>query len=311
MTIEKSDWLLFLYSLPTKRGTARVGIWRQLKKIGALPFQTSAYLLPNRPDLTERFQWLAQQVRDAGGEATLASVAEVEGLSREAIMRQFSDARADDYSELTAALNKVIATHRKKTGEAFAEELEKLRRQYREVRKIDYFDCPKAHDIEMLFRRAVGLAAPRGKPGSVLDAKQYQRRVWLTRPRPEIDRVGSAWLIRKFIDPHARFVFASDPSAHPEAIAYDMTDVEFTHHGDACTFETLLKRFAISHAAVRRIGEMIHDVDLEDGKFQRPECIGLDLIFKGWARLGHSDAEILDKGFTCFDALYAVLRKAG
>ena len=90
-----------------------------------------------------------------------------------------------------------------------------------------------------------------------------------------------------------------------------MMDVEFTHHGDACTFETLLKRFAIADPAARRIGEMIHDADLEDGKFQRTECVGLDLLFKGWARLGHSDAEILDKGYACFDALYAALRKAG
>jgi len=139
--------------------------------------------------------------------------------------------------------------------------------------------------------------------------KRYQRRVWLTRPHPEIDRVGSAWLIRKFIDPHAKFVFAPKPDAYPDAVPYDMMNVEFTHHGDACTFETLLKRFAITDSAVRRIGEMIHDADLEDGKFQRPECCGLDLLCKGWARLGLSDADILDKGFACFDALHASLRK--
>ncbi|EDY15964.1 chromate resistance exported protein [Chthoniobacter flavus Ellin428] len=309
MTTEKTDWLLFLYSLPTRRSSARVGIWRQLKKCGALAFKTSAYLLPNRPDLLERFQWLAQQVRDAGGEATLASVSDVEGLSREEIMRQFGDARAEDYSALAEELRDLIAAHRKKPGDDVPEELEKLRRRFQELRKIDFFDSPKAHDVEMLFQRASGLNAPPAKAGKVLDAKQYQRRVWLTRPRPEIDRVGSAWLIRKFIDPRAKFVFATEPSAHPEAIPYDMTGVEFTHHGDACTFETLLKRFAIRFPAVQRIGEMIHDTDLEDGKFQRSECVGLDLLFKGWARLNHSDAEILEKGFACFDALYEVLRK--
>lgn len=311
MTTEKIDWLLFLYSLPTKRGTARVGIWRQLKKSGALTFKTSAYLLPNRPELLERFQWLAQQVRDAGGEATLACVSEVEGLSREEIMRQFSDARAEDYSALTKELNRLIAANRKKAGEGFAEELAKLQRRFLEVRKIDFFDSPKAHDVELLFERASGADAPRRKSGGVLEPKKYQRRVWLTRPRPEIDRVGSAWLIRRHIDRHAKFVFAARAAEHREAIPYDMTGVEFTHHGDDCTFETLLKRFGISDAALKRIGEMIHDADLEDGKFQRPECAGLDLAFKGWARLGSKDAEILEKGFAVFDALYAALSKGG
>jgi hypothetical protein len=311
MTKEKTDWLLLLYSLPTKRGTARVGIWRQLKKSGALPFKTSAYLLPNRPDLLERFQWLVQQVKDAGGDATLACVSELEGLSRENIMSQFSDARAEDYSALSKELNQLISANRKKAREGLADGIEKLKRRFREVRAIDYFSCPAAHDVELLFQRAARLTDPRPKSGDVLDVKEYQRRTWLTRPRPEIDRVGSAWLIHKFIDPHATFVFAPKPSGHPQAIPYDMMDVEFTHHGDACTFETLLKRFAITDPAARRIGEMIHDADLEDGKFQRPECRGLDLLFKGWARLNHSDAEILDKGFACFDALYAALRKVG
>jgi len=160
-------------------------------------------------------------------------------------------------------------------------------------------------------QRAAHLSGPRTKPARTLDVKQYRRLTWLTRPHPGIDRVGSAWLIRKFIDPRARFVFSAKPTAHPDAIPYDMMGVEFTHHGDACTFETLLKRFAITDPAVRRIGEMIHDADLEDGKFQRPECLGLELLFKGWARLGHSDAEVLDKGLACFDALYAALRKGG
>jgi hypothetical protein len=178
------------------------------------------------------------------------------------------------------------------------------------LRAIDYFECPAAHDVEMLLQRAARLSEPRAKAPSTLDLKRFQRQIWLTRPRPEIDRVGSAWLIRKFIDSRARFIFATRPETHPEAIPYDMLGVEFTHHGEDSTFETLLKRFAIADPTTLRIGEMIHDADLEDGKFQRPECTGLDLLFKGWARLGLSDAEILEKGFGCFDALYAALRKA-
>jgi len=302
-------WLLLLYTLPASRASGRVNLWRKLKKIGACALKTSAYVLPDEPSHLERFQWLVQQVRDDGGEATLARVTNIEGLSNEDIARQFNEARAADYAALSEPLKALIAANRKKVGEGFVEALEKLQRQFQEVRAIDYFACPAGHDLETLLERAKRLTEPHTKASATLDARKYQRRVWLTRPRPEIDRVGSAWLIRKFIDPHARFVFAPKPGAPAEGIPYDMLNVEFTHHGEDCTFETLVKRFAIADPGVRWIGEMIHDADLEDGKFQRTECVGLDLLFKGWARLGFSDAEILEKGFSCFDALHASLRK--
>ena len=304
-------WLLLLYTLPASKASGRVNLWRKLKKMGAYALKTSAYVLPDEPAHFDRFQWLVQQVRDEGGEATLARVTQIEGLTNDDLARMFNEARTADYGVLIQSLNDIIAANRKKIGPGFPDALERLQRQFQELRAIDYFGCASAHDAEMLFARATKLAEPRGKTPAVLDAKRYQRRVWLTRPRPQIDRVGSEWLIRKFIDPHAKFVFAPKPSAQPDAIPYDMMDVEFTHHGDDCTFETLLKRFAITDSATRRIGEMIHDADLEDGKFQRPECTGLDLLFKGWARLGLGDAEILEKGFACFDALHASLRKAG
>lgn len=302
-------WLLLLYTLPTKQAAGRVNLWRKLRKVGACPLRTSAYVLPDEPAHVERFQWLAQQVRDYDGEATFARVTKIEGLSNEEIKRLFNDVRAEDYAVLEKSLGLLIAANRKKVGGEFAGAVEKLRRQFQEIRAIDYFDCPLAHEVEMLFQRAGRLSEPRRKSPAVLDAKRFHERTWLTRPRPEIDRVGSAWLIRKFIDPRATFVFAASPNAHPKALPYDMVGVEFTHHGDDCTFETLLKRFAVSDPAARQIGEMIHDADLEDGKFQRTECVGLELLFKGWARLGFEDAEILDKGFACFDALHAAIRK--
>jgi hypothetical protein len=300
-------WLLLLYTLPAKKTAGRVNLWRKLKKSGACSLKTSGYVLPDQPAHLERFQWLVQQVREEGGDATLARVKSIEGMSTEDLANLFNDARTKDYAALLKPLNELIAANRKKAGSGFPETLEKLQRQFQEIRAIDFFACPAAHDVDLLFQRAIKLTQPRGKPGAVLDRTRFQRSVWLTRPRPEIDRVGSAWLIRKFIDPSATFIFAANPAAHPEAIPYDMMDVEFTHHGDDCTFETLLKRFSISVSPARKLGEMIHDADLEDGKFQRPECIGLDLLFKGWARLGWSDVEILERGFTCFDGLYAAL----
>lgn len=298
-------WLLLLYTLPTGKTAGRVSLWRKLKKTGALALKTSTYVLPDEPAHLERFQWLAQQVRDDGGEATVAHVTHIENLPGDALAQLFNEARAIDYAALAKALNELAASG------PDAEPLEKLHRQFQEVRAIDYFDCPAAHDVEMLLQRVTGSDQPSATAQNLLDTKDFQRRVWLTRPHPEIDRVGSAWLIRTFIDPSAIFVFAPAPSAQPGAIPYDIVDVEFTHHGDDCTFETLLKRFAIADPTVQKIGEMIHDADLEDGKFQRAECIGLDLLFKGWARLSLDDHEILEKGFACFDALRAALGKSG
>ena len=302
-------WILLLYGLPAKKGAARVNLWRQLKKCGALPLKTSAYLLPEKPDHHERLQWLAQQVRDGGGEATIIHVTEIEGLTHEEIVRQFNEARATDYAALLAPLNEWIAQNKKRPGEAVAADLEKLTQQFEDIRKIDFFDCSRAQDAQMSLKRAASLRSAKTKAATPLAIKKFLGRTWLTRPRPEIDRVGSAWLIRKFIDPKAKFVFASTPAKHPDAIPYDMFEVEFSHHGDDCTFETLVKRFGISDKVVLKIAAMVHDADLEDAKFQTTECIGIDRVLKGWGKSGLSDEELLRRGGECFDALYQQLKR--
>jgi hypothetical protein len=139
--------------------------------------------------------------------------------------------------------------------------------------------------------------------------RDYRGRTWVTRPRPEIDRVGSAWLIRKFIDPKAKFIFAKKIPANGRVVSFDMLEADFSHQGDDCTFETLLKRFRIQDKMLRKMSEMIHDADLDDDKFERAECIGIDRVLKGWAREGISDQEILRRGFQCFDALHAFVRR--
>lgn len=308
MTVQ-NKWLLLLYGLPTKKGSARVNLWRQLKKCGALSLKTSAYLLPDKPEHYERLQWLAQQVRDGGGEATIIHVTEIEGLKDEDIIRQFNEARATDYSALIPMLTELIARNRKRLDEPFTADLEKMTRQFEEIRKIDFFDCPRAQDAQMLLKRAAGLRSPKAKASLPLAAKRFAGRTWLTRPRPEIDRVGSAWLIRTFIDPKAQFIFSTEPAKHPDAIPYDMFEVEFSHHGEDCTFETLVKRFGIMDKVILKIAEMVHDADLEDGKFQTTECAGIDLVLKGWAKSGLTDEELLKRGGECFEALYQQLRK--
>ena len=306
--MHSSGWILLLYELPTAKSSQRVSLWRRLKKFGALSLKTSAYLLPRTPIHSERFQWLAQQIRDSGGEATLVSVSEIENLSPAAIIALFNQARGADYDEVIADLTPLLRQRRK--GDRFAAELERLRARFSEIREIDFFNSSRAHDAETLFRRAESEGSRAKKAAPRLRTKDFRARTWLTRPRPEIDRVGTAWLIRHFIDPEARFVFSTNSRKMKSAIPFDMLDVEFTHRGDDCTYETVRQRFGIEDKRARIIGEMIHDADLEDDKFHRTDCIGLERVFQGWARLGLSDHEILAKGFECFDALHANLRKS-
>ncbi len=306
-----STWLLLLYALPVKRTSARVNLWRKLKKFGAVQLKTSAYVLPDDPVQYERFQWLAKQIRDAGGEATLIRVAEIEGMSTAQIVQMFNDARAEEYKELAGACRQTLVRHKRGRDGELAAELEKHQRCYREIREADYFDSPAAHDARMLLARVEKLLAPRKAVAAApkLEAAKYAGKAWLTRPRPGIDRAGSAWLIRRFIDPKARFVFGMEPSKHPGAVPFDLADVEFSHHGEDCTFETLVKRFGISDKAVSKIAQMVHDADMEDGKFQQCECIGVNSVLSGWAKTSISDRDLLEKGVECFEGLYRQLHK--
>lgn len=305
--VKSTSWLLLLFSLPTNRNTERVAVWRRLKKMGAVQIKTSTYLLPDEPAQYEQFQWLAQQIRDYGGNSTLVRAQEIEGLTREKVVAMFNDARNSNYAELKKSLQQFIARRKKSDVDSAATELERLTRQFRAIREVDFFDSPRGHEVAMLLRRAEG--PKRSRQLGILRVKDYQGKTWLTRPRPEIDRVGSAWLIAKFIDKKPTFVFAPSAEAVPGATPFDMLDAEFSHHGNCCTFETLTKRFAIADKAVVKIGEMIHDADLDDDRFQRVEAIGIDRVLKGWGKEGLVDEEILRRGFQCFDALYSFLQR--
>jgi hypothetical protein len=244
------SWLFFLFNLPGTRASERVKVWRRLKKFGAILLKVSTYVLPDEPVHYERFQWLAKEIVDVGGEATLARVKDIEGMPRAAIVAMFNEVRACDYDELVAPLNLLIkdSKSRKEFSETFSHQLQKLRQRFQEIRDIDYFQSSRGEDLQRLLQKAEALESPSKKPETRvrLQIEDYRGKTWVTRPRPEIDRVGSAWLIRRFIDPSAKFVFANTPTELLKAIPYDMFEVEFRHHGDCCTFETLIQRFVRS-----------------------------------------------------------------
>jgi hypothetical protein len=299
-------WLLLLVRLPATHSAERVAIWRKLKKSGAVQMQTSTYILPDDPARYETFQWLTQHIRDAGGDATLVRVREIEGLSNERLIDLFNAARAKEYASLREMLRPLIASAGRTSN--LGGKLDRIRKQFREIRETDFFDSPKAKDVEMVLRK-LEETQPGSNTQPKLEPQDFRNRVWLTRPRPEIDRVGSAWLIRKFVDPKGRFIFGDKRAPNRRVLTFDILEGDFSHDGEDCTFETLIRRFGIQDKVARKIAEMVHDADLGDDKFQRSECIGIDRVLKGWGREGISDQEILRRGFQCFDALYTFLQR--
>ena len=302
-----SGWVLLLYAMPKGQNSLRVSLWRKLKRTGAVSLNTSASLLPDTPANFENFQWLAKQLTDGGGTGTLIRAARIEGLSRAQVVALFNGARAEDYGRIIQELTTLLRAKRKQDADTFGADLQRLRGRFVEVQAIDFFECPRAHDAQMLLRKAEGAGESAGTARSLKRA-DFQGRTWLTRPHPQVDRVASAWLIKTHIDPQARFVFAADPKSFPAAVPYDMAEVELTHQGDDCTFETLLKRFGLRDRALEKIAQMVHDADLHDGKFHAPAAEGLDRVFEGLARLGWSDDQVLEHGLACFNALYAQIR---
>jgi hypothetical protein len=308
------SWLFLLFNLPAKHSRDRVKVWRQLKKFGAIQLKTSTYVLPDEPVYYERFQSLAKEIVDNGGESALVRVKEIEGIPNAALVAMFNEARAREYEEIAEPLTLLIrdTRGRKTAPEAFSNQLQKLHKRFQEIYDIDFFESSRGEELERLFRTAESLESNSGEPERKgrLRVQEYQGKTWITRPRPEIDRVGAAWLIHKFIDPEAKFIFDRTRAKHLGALSYLTIESEFSRNSDCCTFETLIELFGIRERAVLRLAEIIHDADLEDDKFHRVEGFGIDQILKGWAKQGLSDEEILLRGFQCLDGLHAQLRRA-
>ncbi|HZQ23593.1 MAG TPA: chromate resistance protein ChrB domain-containing protein [Terriglobales bacterium] len=297
-----ASWILLMFNLPAKQASQRVEVWRKLKRYGALALESGGHLLPNTPQTLEHFEWLAASIRKFGGQASVLRVHSVDNRPHDDLRRTFVDARSNDYQQLQSELKKMMKSRQQPVSG-----LGRIRKRFSEISAIDFFNSPARSRLEAMLARAEDLRFPNSKtPRSAQRArKEYLNRTWITRPRPGIDRVSSAWLISHFIDKNARFVFNDDPATHPKAIPFDMFHGGgFGHRGDDCTFETLCKEFQIRDANVQAIAQIVHDADLEDEKFGRSEGAGLDRVLVGWAKQNVSDEELLRRGMQLIDGLY-------
>lgn len=306
-------WLLLIVSLPPHPSSLRVRAWRKLRALGAVALKNSVYLLPFTPENYEQFQWLTQEVQKDGGEATLLKVDRMENMKPADVIRLFQDARNRDYGHLAERYRKLLrGLDRRAPGTAGPqreEELARLARELERLREIDFFDAPGYQEVKRLRETIeMRLRPPRaGAPSTPaeipLDSLKGRR--WVTRPRPHVDRIASAWLIKRFMDPEAQFLFASPDEFPADAIPFDALGAEFGHQGEDCTFETLVKRFGLRERRLTQLAEIVHEVDLRDQKFHRDEARGIDLAIRGLLAALKDDQEVMAHGMTLFDGLYA------
>jgi hypothetical protein len=278
-------WLLFIHQLPPKPDYLRVKVRRRLQRIGAVALKNSVYVLPDRPDTREDLEWLLREVLADGGEATICRADMLAGTTDVDLESAFRRERDVEYAEITREA-------------ARGGSPERLRRRLEAVMRNDFFDAAGrvAAEHAIAGSTPTAAAAPRGA-------------TWVTRAGVFVDRIGSAWLIRRFIDPAARFRFVSDQQETERGeLRFDMFGGEYTHAGDHCTFETLLQRFDLTDPALAAIGEIVHDIDLKEERYGRAETPGVESVLKGIALGTEDDRERLERGFMLFDGLYARLR---
>lgn len=308
-------WLVFSYSLPTKPSSSpRVTLWRRLKRIGVVALNGGLYLLPDRAESLESLQWLAQEVRAAGGDALVMRVERFEGLDDKELIERFHAARREDYAALARQLDTVVARlleDASNTKSVALEELEKLRLRQSEIRRVDFFNSPEgvalARRLTQLGKRLteIGAAEVRVESASV---KAFIGQRWVTRPHPHVDRLACIWLIRRFID--AAAVIRYREAAQPGEVSFDMTAARFGHLGNLCSFETMIAAFGLSDPALQALAEIVHELDLRDGCYARPEAAGIDAVLDGWRQRGLTDEELERHGVVLFEGLYSSLHAA-
>ena len=316
---EGARWLLLVHQIPPKPDYFRVKVRRRLLRLGALALKSTVYVLPKMEETLEDFQWLRREISGEGGEALLCEAGLVEGMTDGGLESMFRRDRDADYSAIAADASAVLAHAGKRKSPvadraAIGAAVARLRRRLRESVALDFFDAngrsrAEAAIASLADRLSSGADEPR-MPRRDVDHVEAGR-TWVTRRDVFVDRIASAWLIGAFIDPNAEFTFVSGPAYRPAPgeLGFDMFEAEYTHVGDRCTFETLVERFGLqSDTALRSIAEVVHDIDIKDAKFARPEASGVGQLLSGIVRSTPEDAERLAKGAALFTSLYESFR---
>jgi hypothetical protein len=324
----EQEWILLIHQLPPHPTNLRVRIWRKLQKLGSVAVKNSVYVLPYNERTHEDFQWLKQEIETEGGEVTVFRAGAVEGATDKEIIASFRKARDEEYAQVTAELEALSGALReqKRGGHLSAgriahyeAELDKLHKELERIVGTDFFNASERTAAMAAYERCQKvLRAAQSKSekpaqaaahkGAAVNLASYQGRRWVTRRNLFIDRLAAIWLIKRFVDVKARFFFVSEGETVESAIGFDMYGGEFTHRGEDCTFETMIKHFGLSEdPSLGELAEIVHDIDLKDNKFNRSEAAGLAAVIRGLAESLKDDRKLAQQCGPIFDGLYELL----
>ncbi|BCL61643.1 chrB protein [Desulfomarina profundi] len=312
----------FLFN-PGKTSGGRTKIWRKLARIGAVRLKSAVYVLPYSEEHHEILQWLIAELSSLGGDGALVRTGTVEPFSSNELVELFNDRCIELYGKLSGRLSGLeqkleLISREMQVGRRadLVTEMNKLRKELNRIKKHDFFGTSMGRDLDERLRTIKKAADRLSRKGDSTGSgsyqiprcrrENYQGRVWVTRKNPFVDRMASAWLIRKFIDgnPEFEFIAGDFQQKDEKKIAYDIKNGEFTHVGPLCTFEVLCESFGLTDHSVSRIGRIVHEIDLADGKYGRQAAEGVELVLSGIRKVSISDMEALEKGIEIFEALY-------
>ncbi|MBU6392151.1 MAG: chromate resistance protein [Planctomycetes bacterium] len=316
-------WILFIHQIAQDAPNLRVKVWRDLKKYGAVLFKNAVYILPYTKEHEEIMQWLCKQIKDNGSDASLFITQSLDKKQDDEIIKAFHETCSKEYIAIADACDDLLHKIEKIEGTEgitdslvsdFRKSLNEITKSTEYIARIDFFNASQkdrvSKKIQLIRQKLEGWAkTPKMEVGGInkiYRVKDYAGKKWATRKDIYIDRIASAWLIKRFIDPKARFIFLSKSKnkAPTDAIPFDMYGAAFTHHGNDCTFETLIKAFNLKYSALQPIAEIVHDIDLKDNKYDRKEADGIDQIIAGLSQRLKDDNKLLEKGIEIFDSLY-------
>jgi len=306
-------WWLLIHQIPPKPPYLRTKIAKRLSRLGAVPVKNSVYVLPATEAALEDLEWVRKEVVAGGGEAFVCEARFVHGLSETDTEMLFRSARDADYHALADELRPTLATlkRRKKLDDTTRADvtalLDRARKRFDEITAIDFFSASGREVVAgLLGALAARVKGDRGVASDTLGLADYRQRTWVTRQNIHFDRIACTWLIRRFIDPEARFRFVPGKTYEPRhgELRFDMFDAEFTHEGDRCSFEVLVERFGLRDPGLRAIAEIVHDIDLKDGKFGRPDADGVARVISAIALSAKDDDERVARGATLFEDLH-------
>ena len=302
---------MLVISLPGRSATPRMRVWRALKGLGAVALRDGVYLMPQSESAVRCLQEQAKTVIASGGDAQVLDLAGSDASQTKQFRKLFD--RTSDYVRLSEQLRKYQSGITKKRAAAVTRQLKKIRRDYAAVAATDHFPGPAKDQVQQLLAQAEAIVTALLNPGEPLaatrtiqrlDKAEYQNRTWATRARPWVDRLACAWLIRRFIDPKARFIWLNHPRDCPaDALGFDFDDAAFTHVGARVSFEVLLANFGLeADVALARLAGLVHYLDV--GGVPVAEAAGIEMILNGARQQIDGDDKLLKEASKTFDFLY-------